>query len=103
MKMEEYQDYVRVLYDKYLAKLFYLLIIILAGAVVIDYFVVGSLQGGTKDVLAGLIIIIILFYGTRFLLIYVPHNIYRLTHKLINTAKKDIQDIRDKHNTNENN
>lgn len=101
MKMGEYQDYVRILFDKYLSPIFYIVGFVLA---VPQFYILYNHKfpvDKVLEIIGILVIVILMFYGARLSLVYLPKIFYSLIQKLVKTAKKDIQNIHEKHNTNE--
>jgi len=94
MKMAEYQDYMRLLFDKYIKKVIYPLLII--GAIVVGVDAVNHNYPAVELALSGGMIPLIVFGGFHFLrwvMVSLPVKLFGASNSAYSTIKSDIEEI----------
>ena len=100
MKMAEYKDYMRLLFDKYLKFvpwILYLVIVISNGiGILIQHM---TLEGAFNIVAQASLLIPIGYIIIRWSIIYLPTKLFGASNSAYNTIKNDIEEIHEKHST----
>lgn len=95
MKMVEYQDYMRLLFDKYLKKLHYVLLVI-SLAIVVAIANEQKVDATEHSMRVGATVVLILggYQLLRWIAIYLPVKLFGASE----SVKKDLEEIHQKHN-----
>lgn len=100
MKMSEYEDYMKLLFDKYLAKPVAIIFIISFIVVMIALSTGGISTGSSLEFIAVLLLPLV-WYGVYYVvtraIIYWPGKIYNILIRVFKTVIEDIDDIQKKH------